>query len=82
MIFEEEFQDPTLVEEKKNEFVIEEEQLLEKMQVEEQQSRITIKNVLVGINNFNFPINSVTWGMDEDRQVSSIGRPLVATSQV
>ena len=57
--FEEEFQNSTLVEEKKNEFVIEEEQLLEKMQVEEQHPGITVKNVLVMIDKFNLPIDCV-----------------------
>ena len=43
--------------------------------------QITIENVLVGIDKFNFPIDFVTLGMEEDQQVSSIGRPSIATSQ-
>ena len=51
---EEEIQDPTLVEDKKTELANEEELLMEKRQVEEQLSRTTIENVLVGIDKFNF----------------------------
>ena len=55
--FEEEIQDPTLVEEKNNDLANEEELLVEERQVEEQHPRITIENVLVGIEKFNFPID-------------------------
>ena len=79
--FKEEIQEPTLVEEKKNELDNEEEQLVEKRQVEEHHPRTTIENVLVGISKFNFPIDFVTLGMEEDQQVSSIGTPSNATSQ-
>ena len=79
--FEEEIQDLALVEEKKNELANEEELLVEERQVEEQHPRITIENVLVGINKFNFHIDFVTLGMEEDQQISSIGRPCIATSQ-
>ena len=81
MSFKEEIQEPTLVEEKKNELAYEEELLVEKRQVEENHSRTTIENVLVGIDKFNFPIDFVTLGMEEDQQVSSIGTPSNATSQ-
>ena len=80
LIFEEEIQDPTLVEEKKNELANKEELLVEKRQVEEQHPRTIIENVLVGIDKFNFPIDFVTLGMEEDQQVSSIERPSNATS--
>ena len=79
--FEKEIQDSTLVEEKKNELANEEELLVEERQVKEQHPQITIENVLVGINKFNFPIDFVTLGMEEDQQVSSIGRLSNATSQ-
>ena len=79
--FKEEIQDPTLVEEKKNELVNEEELLVEERQSEEQHSRITIENVLVGIDKFNFPIDFVTLGMEDDQQISYIGRPSITTSQ-
>ena len=81
MSFKEEIQDPTLVEEKKNELANEEELLVENKQVEKQHLRKTIENVLVGIDKFNFPIDFVTLGIEDDQQVSSIGRPSNATSQ-
>ena len=36
------------------------------MQVEEQHLGITIENVLVGVDKFNFPIDVLTLGMEED----------------
>ena len=82
MSFKEEIQEPTLVEEKKNELANEEELLVEKRQVEEHHLGTTIENVLVGIDKFNFPIDFMTLGMEEDQQVSYIGTPSNATSQV
>ena len=79
--FEEKIQDLTLVEEKKNELANDEELLVEERQVEEQHPRKTIENVLVGIDKFNFPIDFVTVGMEEDQQASYIGIPSHATSQ-
>ena len=79
--FKEEIQDPTLVEEKKNELANEEELLVDEKQVEEQHPLKTIENVLVGIDKFNFLIDFVTFGMEEDQEVSSIGTPSNATSQ-
>ena len=69
-----------MVEEKKNELANEEELLVEERQVEDQHIQKTIENVLVGIDKFNFPIDLVTLGMEEDQQVSSIGTPSNATS--
>ena len=80
VILEREFQVPSLVE--NNELVSEEEPVLKTIQVEEKHPWMRIENVLVGIEDFNFPIDSFTFGMEEDRQVSSIGRPSIATSQV
>ena len=65
--FEEEIQDPTLVEETTNELANKEEILEEKRQVKEQHPQKTIENVLVGIDKFNFPIDFVTLGMEEDQ---------------
>ena len=70
-----------MVEEKKNELANEEEQLVEKRQVEGHHLPTTIENVLVGIDKFNFPIHIVTLGMEEDQQVSSIGTTSNATSR-
>ena len=64
--FKEEIQEPTLVEEKKNELPNEEELLVEKRQVEEHHSQTMIENVLVWIDKFNFPIDFMTLGMEED----------------
>ena len=50
----EEIQEPTLVEKKKNECANEEEQTMEKRQVEEHHQLLKMKNVLVGIDKFNF----------------------------
>ena len=52
------------------------------MQVEEQHLGITIENVLVRVEKFNFPINFFTFSMEEDRKISSIGRPSIAISQI
>ena len=79
--FKEEIQELTLVEEKKNELANEAKLLVEKRQVEEHHPHTTIENVLVGIDKFNFPIDFVTFCMEEDQQVSSIGIPSNATSQ-
>ena len=65
----EELSSPRLVEDKDNELVIEEEPLLRTMQVEEQHPWTKIENVLVGVDKFNFPIDSLTLGMEKDRQV-------------
>ena len=54
---------------------------MEKWRVEEQHPRKTVENVLIGIDNCHFPIDFMTLGMEEDQQVSSIGRPSNATSQ-
>ena len=55
MSFKEEIQEPTLVEEKKNELANEEDKLVEKSQVEEHHLRTIIENVLVRIDKFNSP---------------------------
>ena len=81
MSFKEEIQEPTLVEEKKSELANEEELLVEERQVEEHHPRITIENVLARIEKFNFPIDFMTLGMEEDQQVSFIGTPSNAISQ-
>ena len=81
--FKEEIQEPTLVEEKKNELANEEELLVEKRQVEEHYLQTTIEEdrQASSIDKFNFQIDIVTLGMEEGRQASSIGIPSNATSQ-
>ena len=81
MSFKEEIQEPTLVEEKKNELANQKELLMEKRQVEDHHSQITIENVLDGIYKLNFPIDFVTLGMEENPQVPSIRTPTNAISQ-
>ena len=66
----------------KNELAIEVEPSLKDMQVKKKHLKLIVENVLVGVEDFNFPIDSLSFGMEEDRQVSSIERPSIATSQV
>ena len=64
--FEVELPGLTMVEKKEKELAIEEESLLKKMQVEEKHFGIIVENVLVMVDKFNFPIDFLTWGMEED----------------
>ena len=80
MILAGEFQVPSLVE--KNELIIAEEPSLKEMQVEKEHSELIIENVLVRVKDFNFPIDSLIVGMEENRQVLNVERPSIATSQV
>ena len=66
----------------KNELAIEVQPSLKEMQVEKKHLELIIENVLVGVEDFNFPIDSLTFSMEDDSQVSSIERPSIATSQV
>ena len=70
-----------VVEEKKNEYANEVELIMEKRKSEEQHQQIKFQNVLVGIDKFNFPIDLVTLGREEDNQTSAQGRPSNALSQ-
>ena len=72
LTLEGEVQDPSLVE--KNELAIEVEPSLEEMQVKKKHLKLIVENVLVGVEVFNFPIDSFTFGMEEDQKVSSIDR--------
>ena len=60
MSFEEELLGSILVEEKEKELAIEEKSLLKKIQVEKKHLGIKVENVLVGNDNFNFPIYFMT----------------------
>ena len=64
LILEGELQDLTLVE--KNELAINEELLLKEKQVEKKHLEVIIENVLVEVEGFHFPINSLTFGMEEN----------------
>ena len=80
LVIEGELQELTLVE--KNELAMDKEPSLKKEQVEKKHLKLIIENVLVGVEDLNFPINSMTFGMEENQQVSFIERPSIAKSQV
>ena len=80
LILKVEFPVPSLVE--NNELAIKVEPMLKTMQVEEQHPWMKIENVLFGVEDLNFPIESLTFSMDEDRQVSFIEKHSFATSHV
>ena len=80
LILKGELQDPTFFE--NNELVIDKEMLLEEKQVEKEHPELIVENVLVGVKGFNFPIESLTFGMDEDRQVSFAEKLSFSISQV
>ena len=65
-----------------NELAIKEKPPLKEMQVEKKHSEVVIENVLVGVEDFNFPMDSLNFGMEEHQQVSFIEKPSIATSQV
>ena len=80
LIIEGELQDPRLFE--KNELAIDKELLLKEKQVEKKHLELIVENVLVEVEDFHFPINSLTFGMEENRQVSNVERNSIAMSQV
>ena len=80
LILKGKFKDPSLVE--MNELAIAEEPSVKEMQVEKKHSDLIIENVLVEVEDFNFSINSLNFGMEESRQVVNVERPSIATSQV
>ena len=71
---------PSLVE--KNELAIDEEILLKEKQSETKHSELIVENILVEVEDFYFPIEYLTFGMEDDQQVSFIERPSIAKSQV
>ena len=73
--------DPTVVEEKKNEYANEVELTMEMRKGEEQHQQTKIENVLVGIDKFNFPIDLVILGNEENKQAVSTKRPFNALSR-
>ena len=50
----------------KNELAIAEEPSTEEIQVEKKHLELIVENVLVEVKDFNFPINSLTFGMEEN----------------
>ena len=80
LILKEELQNPTFIE--KNVLAIYEELLLKEKQVEKKHPELIIENILVGVEDFYFPIEYLTFGMEEDRQVSFVEKHSVATSQM
>ena len=80
LVLEGEFLVSSLVE--NNDLAIAKELLLEKKQVLKQHPDLIMENVLVGVEDFYFPIESLTFGIEEDRQVSFVEKPFVTTSQI
>ena len=80
LVLEGVLQDPLLVE--KNELAFDEEPSLKEKQVEKQHPELIMENVLVGVEDFYFPIEYVTFGMEEDQRVLFIERPSIAKSHV
>ena len=80
LVLKGELQNPTLVE--KNELVSDEELSLKEKQVEKEHPELIVENVLIGVEDVHFPIDYLTFGMEEDRQVSFVERPSIAISQV
>ena len=67
LFLEGEFQVPSLVE--KNELAMEEEPSMKEMQVQKKYPVLLDENVSVEVEDFNFSIKYLTFGMDEDLQV-------------
>ena len=65
LVIERELQEPTLVE--KNELAIDKEPSLKEKQVEKQHPELIMENVLVGVEDFYFPIEYLTFGMEGDQ---------------
>ena len=80
LVLKGELQDPTFVE--NNELVIDEELLLEEKQVEKQHPGLIMENVLVGVEDFYFLIESLNFGMEEDRKISFVENPSVSIIQM
>ena len=64
LVLKGELQDPSLVE--NNELAIDEELLLKEKQVENRNLELIVENVLVEVEDCHFPINSLTFGMEEN----------------
>ena len=58
-----------------------EESLVDKLKFEEESQVMVIENILVKIDTFTFPMDFVTWGIEEDLQNSyTLRKPLPSTS--
>ena len=55
---------------------------MKEKQVVKKHSELIVENVLGEVEDFHFPINSLTFGMEENRQVSNVERPSIAISQM
>ena len=77
LVLKGELQDLTFV--KNNELVIDEELLLEEKQIEKQHLELIMENVLIRVEDLYFPIESLTFGMEDDRKISLVEKPSVAT---
>ena len=65
LVLEGEFQVPSFFE--KNQLAIDEELSLKEKQVEKKHLELIIENVFVGVEDLNFPVDSLTFGMEDDR---------------
>ena len=52
------------------------------MQVEKKHPKLLAENVLVEVEDFNCPINSLTFGMKENRYVPNVEIPFISKSKV
>ena len=77
----EEIQEPSLAEIKKIEYATKRELSMEKRPVDDHHQQTKFGIVLIGIDKFNFPIDLVTLGKEEDNQASTKGRPYNGLSQ-
>ena len=79
---DENFLAPTLNENNVLDDAIMEEPIVDVLKVEEESQVMAIENVLVKIDTFTFPMDFVTWGIEEDLRISHIlRRPLPSSSQ-
>ena len=76
LVLEGELKELTLVE--KNEPAVDEELSMKEKQVEKQHPKLIMEKVLVGVEELYFPIECLTFGMEEDHQVSFLERPSIA----
>ena len=77
----EQIQEPLLVEEKEEKSAAEEELSMERRHAEEHHTVIRIENVLVGIDKYSFPIDCLTFGMEEEPQVTFLRTHSTTTRQ-
>ena len=78
LVLERELKNPTLIE--TNELVSNEELSLKDKQIEKEHPKLIVENVLVGVEDFLFRLDYLSFGMEEHQQVSFVERSSIATS--